>query len=156
MRRSDREITDAAQIEVLIAKEQILRVAFYDAGEIYIVPVNYGYRIENGSYCFYFHGAKAGRKYSLALEKPAVGFEIDGNYALISADTACGHSAKYMSVTGTGTLQIVSDEAEIVSGLQCIMRQATGKADWSFDEAVLQKTALFRLDAETLSCKAKG
>ena len=156
MRRNDRAVTDMAQIEAFIAKEQILRVAFYDAGEIYIVPVNYGYRLENGSCCFYFHGAKAGRKYTLAQQNPSVGFEIDGNYALLYADTACGHSAKYMSVTGTGKLQVVSDEAEIVSGLQCIMRQTTGKADWTFDEAVLQKTALFRLDAETLSCKAKG
>ena len=43
MRRSDREITDEKSIEAFIAKEQIMRIAFYDNGEIYIVPVNYGY-----------------------------------------------------------------------------------------------------------------
>ena len=42
MRRKDREITDKNRIEEFIATEQILRVAFYDDGEIYIVPVNYG------------------------------------------------------------------------------------------------------------------
>ena len=43
MRRKDREIIDKKVIEDFIEKEQILRVAFYDEGDIYIVPVNYGY-----------------------------------------------------------------------------------------------------------------
>ena len=43
MRRSDREITDKKVIEKFISEEQILRIAFFDDGDIYIVPVNYGY-----------------------------------------------------------------------------------------------------------------
>ena len=66
MRRKEREITDPEKIEEFISGEQILRVAFYDEGDIYIVPVNYGYLYENDKYSFYFHGAKAGRKYELS------------------------------------------------------------------------------------------
>ena len=66
MRRSDREITDKNKIQELITREQILRVAFYDKGEIYIVPVNYGFVYEDEKYTFYFHGAKAGRKFELS------------------------------------------------------------------------------------------
>ena len=33
MRRKDREVTSKAAIEVFVAKEQILRIAFYDDGE---------------------------------------------------------------------------------------------------------------------------
>ena len=43
MRRKDREITDKNRIKEFIEKEQILRIAFYDEGDIYIVPINYGY-----------------------------------------------------------------------------------------------------------------
>ena len=43
MRRRDREITDKNAIAEFIAKEQIIRIAFYEEGDIYIVPVNYGY-----------------------------------------------------------------------------------------------------------------
>ena len=50
MRRNDREITDKEAIELFIAEEQILRIAFYDQGDIYIVPVNYGYLYENDRY----------------------------------------------------------------------------------------------------------
>ena len=155
MRRSDREITDPAQIAAFIAQEQILRVAFYDDGDIYIVPVNYGCICENGQYRFYFHGAGAGRKYDLALQSPHVGFEIDGNYALMESETACGHSAKFMSVIGTGTLRIAKDETERAAGLRAVMRQTTGRADWDFEENVLAKTAVFCLTVDKLSCKSK-
>ena len=56
MRRKDREITDKKRNNEFIAKEQILRIAFYDEGDIYIVPVNYGYLYDE-QYTFYFHGA---------------------------------------------------------------------------------------------------
>ena len=80
MRRNDRETKDKKQIEAFIAQEQIIRIAYYDNGEIYIVPVNYGYTNDSGKYVFYFHGAKAGRKYELSKESPCIGFEIDGSY----------------------------------------------------------------------------
>lgn len=156
MRRNDRAVTDPAEIEAFLAKEQILRIAFYDDGELYIVPVNYGYCKENGTYHFYFHGAAAGRKYTLAQNTPKVGFELDGQYALIPAENGCGHSARFRSIIGTGTLHLVADPAEQLTGLRCIMKQATGKADWAFDPAVTAKTAVFRLDAEQLTCKAKA
>ena len=155
MRRYDREITDSAVIEAFIAKETIIRIAFYDDGDIYIVPVNYGFVCENGKYSFYFHGAMAGRKYELAKAFPKVGFEIDGNYELLEADTACDFSAKFQSVIGTGTLCLVEDHAEKIFGLNTLMKQATTKADWRYDEARLNGVAVFRLDVDTLSCKAK-
>jgi hypothetical protein len=98
MRRAEREITDHAMIESFLAQEHILRVAFYDDGDIYIVPVNYGFTNIGHKYVFYFHGAKAGRKYELSLSNPAVGFEIDGNYQWIGGETACEYSAAYQSV----------------------------------------------------------
>ena len=52
MRRNDREVTDAEIIEDFIAGENIMRVGFYDSGEVYIVPVNYGYSVNNGKYTF--------------------------------------------------------------------------------------------------------
>jgi hypothetical protein len=112
MRRNDREITDKKIIEDFIAKEHILRVAFYDKGDIYIVPINYGYTYINDKYSFYFHGAKAGRKYELSKSKPSVGFEIDGKYKLLESETACDFSADFQSVIGTGKLHIVEDKEE--------------------------------------------
>lgn len=155
MRRADREVTDPVKIRAFLEQEQILRVAFYDAGEIYIVPVNYGLSQKAGKTAFYFHGALAGRKYELAKAGPKVGFEIDGGYRLLEHEQACKYSASFQSVIGTGTLQLVEDEKEKRFGLSCVMKQTSGRDGWEFPEAAVNAVAVFRLDAEKLTCKAK-
>lgn len=155
MRRNDREITDSKIIEKFIAEEQIIRIAFYDEGEIYIVPVNYGYTCENGNYTFFFHGAKAGRKYDLAKAEPKVGFEMDGRYTLLEGEKACEYSATFRSVIGTGRLCLLSDREEKIRGLNAIMKQTTGKTEWAYEDAMLEAVAVFRLEVEKMSCKAK-
>ncbi len=155
MRRNDREITDSREIERFLFEQQIIRVGFYDDGEVYIVPVNYGFKTENGEYTFYFHGANAGRKYVLALSNPDVGFEIDGEYRLLPAEKACSYSACYQSVIGNGVLSLVNDTEEKTEALELIMKQATGNVGFSYDESALKKTAVFKLKVNKLSCKAK-
>ena len=155
MSRNDREITDISAIVSFIEKEKIIRIAFYDDGDIYIVPVNYGYINENGVHTFYFHGAKAGRKFELAKASPNVGFEIDGCYELLEADIACNFSARFESVIGTGRLSLVEDRSEKIKGLDALMKQTTERAGWSYNDAMLNGVAVFRLDVEKMSCKAK-
>ena len=154
MRRQDREITDKHLIEDFLLQQTILRVGFWDKGEVYVVPVNYGFWQENGDYRFYFHGARQGRKYELARSCPKVGFEIDGGYQLLPSEVACGYSAAYQSVVGTGRLCLVTNEAEMRLGLGCLMKQASHRTDWEFSPAALAAVAVFRLEVETLSCKA--
>lgn len=155
MRRNDREITDKTLIEKFIAKEQIIRIAFYDNGDLYIVPLNYGYTYENEKYVFYFHGAKAGRKYELSKASPNVGFEIDGAYELLEADAACDYSAKFQSVIGTGRLSIIEDDEEKIKGLNALMNHISGKAKGDYSKEMVDAVAVYRLEAEKLSCKAK-
>lgn len=155
MRRKDREIVDKKLIEDFISGEQVLRVAFYDDGDIYIVPINYGYLYENDKYCFYFHGAKAGRKYELSKEEPLVGFEIDGGYKLLESETACKFSASFQSVVGTGKLRIIEDISEKRIGLDAIMKQLTQKSSWSYSEEAMNAVAVFKLEVDKISCKAK-
>ena len=155
MRRSEREITNKEAIEEFIAEEQILRIAFYDDEDIYIVPINYGYLHENGKYSFYFHGAKAGRKFELSKSKPIVGFEIDGRYKLLQNEMACDYSATFQSVIGTGRLQLVDDIEEKKIGLNALMKQTTQRLEWSYDDKMLEAVAVFRLDVHKISCKAK-
>ena len=154
MRRRDREITNKIEIEQFIAKEQILRIAFYDEGDIYIVPVNYGYLYDE-QYTFYFHGAKAGRKYELAKKKPTVGFEIDGNYMLLESEAACDFTATFQSVIGTGNLSLVEDNTEKIIGLNTIMKQTTSKSEWNYSDEMLEAVGVFKLVVDKLSCKAK-
>lgn len=155
MRRKDREITDKKRIEEFIAEEQIMRIAFYDEGDIYIVPLNYGYLHTDNKCSFYFHGAKAGRKYELAKKEPIVGFEIDGNYKLLESEAACDFSATFQSVIGTGQLHLIENDDEKRKGFNAIMKQTTHKAEWNYSSEMVKAVAVFRLDVEKMSCKAK-
>ena len=155
MRRNDREIKDKALIEQFIAKEQIIRIAFYDNGDLYIVPLNYGFIYENDKYVFYFHGAKAGRKFELSKSSPMVGFEIDGEYELLQADVACDYSAKFQSVIGTGRLSIIEDYEEKIKGLNALMNHISGRSEWDYTKDMVDAVAVFRLEVDKLSCKAK-
>ena len=155
MRRSDREITDDKTINQFIDKENVIRIAFYDNGDIYIVPVNYGHCFEEGKHVFYFHGAKAGRKYELALKTPLVGFEIDGKFEILSADIACDYSAKFQSVIGTGKLSIIEDDTEKEKGLNTLMKQVSGRSAWEYKTQMLEGVAVFKIEVCKMSCKAK-
>ena len=38
-------------------------------------------------------------------------------------------------------------------GLQAILAHVTGRDGWDIDDSALEKTAVFRLDAEEVTCK---
>ena len=153
MRRKERQITDVSQITDFILSEQILRVGFQDKDDIYIVPVNYGFIIEDEKYIFYFHGAKAGRKYELAKLNPKVGFEIDGKYSLVAGELACDYTAHFQSVIGNGILSLVENQEEKILALNSIMKQTTQNSEWTYSKEMLNGVAIFRLDVENFSCK---
>ena len=153
MRRKDREITDTIRIADIISRCTCCRIGFHDDGEVYIVPLNFGYEARDNTYVFYFHGAREGRKIDLIQKNPHVGFEMDTNYALNEADMACGHSARFQSIIGNGTVSMVSELEEKKLGLSLLMEHNTGKREWDFDEKMLNAVAVFKLVVTKMSCK---
>ena len=153
MRRTDREVTDPKRIADVISRCSCCRIGFYDDGEVYIVPLNFGYEIKDDTYILYFHGAKEGRKIDLIQKNPHVGFEMDTDYALNEADMACGYSARFQSSIGNGIVNIVSELEEKKRGLSLLMEHNTGKREWNFDEKMLNAVAIFKLVVSKMSCK---
>ena len=153
MRRKDREVTDFMKIENIISRCTCCRIGFCNDGEVYIVPLNFGYEVKDDTYTFYFHGAKEGRKIDLIKKNPVVGFEMDTDYALKEADTACGYSARFQSVIGTGVVSIVSDSDEKEKGISLLMEHNTGKRNWVFDEKMMNAVTIFKLEVTKMSCK---
>ncbi len=153
MRRSEREVTDSGRIDEIIMSCPCCRLGFYDEGEVYIVPLNFGYVHKEGKRIFYFHGANEGRKFRLMEKNPSVGFELDTHYALLEGDTACRYSARYQSVIGTGKVSLLTGTEEKKTALQAIMLHSAGKGEWDFSVQMLQNVCVFQLEAEKLSCK---
>lgn len=153
MRRKDREITDVNTIREIIDRCHCCRIGFNDDGEIYIVPLNFGYACRENGYTFYFHGAREGRKIQLIQKNPNVGFEMDVNYRLKEAETACRYSAAFQSIIGNGVVQMVTEPKEKRRGLCLIMEHNTGKSGWDFDEKMIEAVSIFKLEVTQMSCK---
>lgn len=156
MRRKDREITESRAIIDIIENCQCCRIGFQDNGEVYIVPLNFGFEHNGQRMVFYFHGANEGRKIDLIAKSPRVGFELDTNYAIYAKSnngTACTYTARFQSVIGTGKVSMVNDADEKKHGLLLLMQHTTQKCEWVFDEKMLNAVAVFKLEVEKLSCK---
>lgn len=153
MIRKDKEVTDPQKIEDVIRRCSCCRIGFYEDGEVYIVPLSFGYEKKDDTYILYFHGAKKGRKMDLAQKNPQVGFEMDTNYALVEDDMPCEYSARYQSIIGNGVVSMVSELEEKKRALSLLMEHVSGKPDWSFDENMLRAVSVFKLVVSKMSCK---
>lgn len=155
MRRKDREVTDPVIIEKILNQADVCHVAFSDGLMPYIVTMNFGY-VYGSESKFYFHCATAGRKLEIIKINNNVCFHLDINHKLVSGSKSCDFGMKYESITGFGKIFEVIDNEEINFGLNLIMKQYTGKSDFSFDEGVLKRTKVLRIDVSKLSCKIKS
>ena len=154
MRRSDREVTDRAGIARIIAACDCCRVGFAAEDGVYIVPLNFAY-VEAGALgALYFHGAKEGRKAGLIAARPKVGFEMDCGHRLNASDRACGYSFAYKSVIGTGVIAPVEDLEEKKRALAAIMAHYAPEKQWVFTDEQAGAVSVFRLDIDSLRCKA--
>ncbi len=153
MRRADREITDPSALQAIFQEASVCRLAFFAEDAPYIVPLSFGWQQEAGHYVLYFHGAPEGRKLELLKQNPHVGFELDCGYRLKPAETACGFSAAFRSIIGTGTLERLTQPEEQRAGLACIMAHYSSRGDWSFPEKMLEHTCVLRLRVTSLCGK---
>jgi nitroimidazol reductase NimA-like FMN-containing flavoprotein (pyridoxamine 5'-phosphate oxidase superfamily) len=150
MRRNDREIKDIKEINGIIRRCRVCRLAMCDDGQPYIVPLNFGY---DGRF-LYFHAAPEGRKIDIIKRNNRVGFEFDILHDIVTAQQPCDWGAKYESVIGSGTVEIVDDWKAKKEALEWIMRQY-GSGTWDFKEEILKKTLVFRVRILEISGKAR-
>lgn len=153
MRRSDRQVVNPQEIENIIRSCHCCRIGFYDNGKIYIVPLNFGYEKRGEKRYFYFHSAAEGRKIDLIKTGLPVGFEMDTSYQLTEAETACGFSAKFQSIIGTGNISLIETAEEKIHALEQIMFHNTGNGNWKFSEKLLSEMCVFMLEVVEISCK---
>lgn len=153
MRRSDREIRESDRIDAIISSCHCCRLGFCDGKDVYIVPLNFGFRSEGGKRTFYFHSAKEGQKIELIARNGHAGFEMDTGYALQAGETACSYSARFQSVIGSGKVSFVEEAEEKETALRLLMEHNTGRADWKFTSVMLDAVRVFRLDVEEIACK---
>lgn len=154
MRRADRQINNNSDIELIITRCDVCRIAFANKNTPYIVTLNFGYLSGNNP-CLYFHCAAKGRKIDLIAKNNYVCFEMDTDHSLYSGRNGCDWGMKYSSILGYGRISIVSDKTEKKKGLDCIMAHYSERTDFSYDDRIMETTTVLRLDIEEITGKQK-
>ena len=132
MIRKDREITEKEQIEGIIKKATVCRVAFCHDNQPYLAPFNFGY--ENN--CLYFHSARDGRKIDMIRGNNNVCFEFDIGHKMNRKGLACEWSFSYQSVIGFGKASIIDNPLEKRHGLEVIMTHYSKRKFEFLDEKI--------------------
>ncbi len=127
MRRSEREITETEEIRGILDKCKTCHVAMWDGEEEYIVPLNYGYTLEDGVLTLYFHSAKEGRKMDIWNRRREVCFAISREGMLCTAPSPCGYGYCYSSVIGWGAVEFIENAADKCNALSLLFGHQTGE-----------------------------
>ena len=147
MRKKEYEITDFAEIEEILNRAMVCRIAMADGGRPYIVPMNFGYR----NRALYFHTGQAGKKIELLRKNPVVCFEAEVDVEVLRSDTACGFGMAYRSVVGSGTAVFVEDAAGKKEALDIIMAHYDGAGTWEYRESSFERACIIRVGIETIT-----
>lgn len=154
MRRKDRQINEISDLEQIISRADVCRVAFADNNIPYIVTMNFGYS-GAGHGCFYFHCANEGRKLDMIRKNSFVCFELDTDHELYKGQDGCDWGMKFSSVVGYGEMSILSDQDSRIAALDCIMSHYSEGKLFGYDKKVLENTTLLRLDIREMTGKRK-
>ena len=150
MRRKDREIS-RIEIDDIIKKSDVCRLAFADQNTPYIVTLNYGY--EEYPEALFFHCASEGRKLDMLRKNNYVCFEMDIDHELHTGDKGCSCGTKYRSVVGYGRISEIEDHNEKIKGLNCIMKHYSEKTSFDFEPEMVRKTTVLKLEITGMTGK---
>ena len=156
MTRREREITDRAEILDILDRCSILHLGLVDGDEPYVVPMNYGYTMdEDGHLTFYLHGATQGRKLDLMRKNPRVFLEMECDVAPFEGDVACRYGTAYKSLMARGKAVILEDPQEKMTGLSLFMKTQTGK-NFEFNEKLVKVVSIIKIHVKEYTAKRRN
>lgn len=152
MTRRERQVTDMNEIIRILDTAKVLHLGLVDGDEPYVVPMNYGYIMENEKLTIYLHGAPRGKKIDLIRKNPKIFFEADCDITPFEGDVACRYGITYSSIMGRGTASIIDDIDEKKEALTFLMKTQTDK-DFVFDEKIVNIVSVIKLDISEYTAK---
>ena len=152
MTKRELQITDEKQIRAILDTAKVLHLGLCVDNEPYVVPMNYGYTMEEGRLTFYLHGALRGKKLDMIRANNRVFVELDCNRVPFEGDKPCQYGLGYSSVMGRGTATVVDDVEEKMKALTVLMKTQTGK-DFTFNEQLVSIVSVIRIDVAEFTAK---
>ena len=145
-------ITEPEEIARILDTAKVMHMGLAVDNEPYVVPMNYGYVLEDGKLTLYLHSAVKGRKLDMIRSNPKVSFSIDCDRMPFEGRVACQYGMVYSSVMGKGTATIVEDVEEKKQAMSILMKTQTGK-DFTFEDRLVSIVAVIRIDVVEFTAK---
>ena len=154
MTRREQQVTDINEIIEILDKSKVVHVGMIDGDEPYVVPMNYGYILEDGKPVIYLHGARRGRKIDAIKANPKVFYEMCCDITPFEGEVACKYGITYASIMGRGLATLVEDVEEKKKALSILMKTQTGK-DFQFEDKLTTVVSIIRIDTLEFTAKKR-
>ena len=150
--KRERQVTDPEQILHILDSGKVVHLGLSVNDEPYVVPMNYGYTMEEGKLTLYLHSAVKGKKLDMIRENPRVFFAIDCDRMPFEGRVACQYGLVYSSIMGRGTATLVEDVEEKKQAMSILMKTQTGK-DFTFEDRLVTIVSVIRIDVAEYTAK---
>ncbi len=150
--RREKAVTDIEEICRILDTAKVIHIGMVDNGEPYVVPMNYGYTMQDGRLTVYLHGANTGKKIDILRKNPKIFFELVCDTESFEGDIACQYGMAYASVMGKGVATLIEELEEKKYGLSVLMKTQTGK-DFTFTDRMVGIVQIIRIDVEKYTAK---
>jgi uncharacterized protein len=152
MRRSEKEITDRKEIDSIMKRALVCRIALVDSGSPYLIPVNFV--VYDGH--LYFHSAQEGKKLEILKKNNQVCFEIEDAVEIVRGESACSWGTKYLSIIGFGRALLIEETEAKKKVLNLLMEKYAGKNDCAYKQEILNKLIVVDVAIENITGKKSG
>ncbi len=149
VRRKDKEIRDLREIEEILGKALVCRIALCEGNRPYCVPMMYCY--DRG--VMYLHSAKEGKKLEVLRENNRICFEVEVDVEVVTEGKPCSWTFRYRSVVGRGKAYIVEDLNEKRKALECMVERVSPGYRYRSTDEELESVVVIRIEVEELSGK---
>ena len=150
--KRERQVTDPEQIIRILDTAKVLNLGLSVNDEPYVVPMNYGYRMEDGKLTLYLHSAVKGKKLDMIRANPKVFFSMDCDRMPFDGRVPCQYGIVYSSIMGRGTATLVEDVEEKKQAMSILMKTQTGK-DFTFEDRLVTIVTVIRIDVAEYTAK---
>mgnify|MGYP003292586865 CR=1 FL=1 len=154
MTKRERQIFDLDEIRNILDTAKVLHLGLAVDNMPYVVPMNYGYCMEDGKLTIYLHSAVRGKKLDMIRANPNVFFSLDCDMVPFEGILPCQYGMAYSSVMGCGTATIVEDVEEKKKAMTVLMKTQTEK-DFEFQDRLVSMVAVIRVDVSEYTAKKR-
>ena len=151
MNRKDREVTDFNEIISIIDSCDTVRLGINNGEYPYVVPLSFGYEVQDNKIIFYVHCAKKGLKLDLIGENSKVCVEADVMNGYVETKTG-GITTDYRSFIGFGTAEI-ADYDDTVKGVDLLLKHCNVEGYSAEECAKLGITTVIKIAVDRYTAK---